>query len=551
VLLASLLLTLPVGYWAARPVWRRVKQNQLEAFLERASEARMRKDFSANWALLLAAQQANPTAPGVLRGLAEYLTYFRRTEALGFWKALEQSGAMTRSDRLQWAKLALVFDRTDLARTVLLPLHQANGRDPEVLTLVAQLFEQDGDPGRARAAAEEALLAAPGDPRAELRLAGLQLRAASPAERARGKALLTGLVARNSPVRAEAGFLFLERLGGSPSERELLRRLSAARPEAPFDEHLLGLVLDLADRQGSGPERVAAFVQRHGLSAPSRELSLAAETLGRLGEPQAVLTLVPESMALADADLCRFRLGALAQARDAAGMGRLLDDPKQPLPEFATAIFRAGAAAIAGRTNEVAILWRNALTVSQAQPGALTYLARHAESVGALPFACEAWLAQLPNPVLAARAAGEVLRLANVMHDFQPTIPALERLVGLRPEAADARLSLAFARLMLNVPHAATQLTLAEGEAAFANRDFFRVTRALQRLRDDQSDAAANELQAVDLNWAEAPLSWRVVRVAVLGRSGQHFAARTAAKDFPVERLSAAETALVAAWLNK
>lgn len=537
------------AFFAARPLVSRSREGRLGRFLANGEAARQRRDYASWWAHLLAAKEINPADPRVLRGIAEHLTHYRLSGGLAYWRALEQLGSLNRSDRLQWTRLALALERTDIARDALVPLHAENSRDPAVLILISELFELDGDLGRARAAANDAAALAPGDALIELRLAALELNGGSPESLARGKASLIALLSGRSAVRADAGFLFLQVAGGRPSDRQLLRQLLRATAESPFEEQVLALGLAAADQPDAAERLAREFVDRQQLQTASPRLTYAAEQLGRLGETRLVLALVPESLAIGDGDLCRLRLGALAAAKNLKDMQRLLAHPDLPLASFARAVFDAGVAQMAGWTNQVGLLWPKAIAACAEQPGALNYLARHAESVGATEVALEAWRVQLADAFLAPKAAVQMLRLANQRRDYLASSVALRRLVQLRPEAWDARLSLAFTQLMLNLPDPETPATLALEPARFVSPDFCQVTRALHELRAGRVDRAVETLELIQSDWAGVPTSWQVVRVAALGQSGQANQARQLAAGLVRQELSAPEMTLVESWL--
>lgn len=533
----------------AGPILRADRERRLARFLANGEVARGRSDFPVWWANLRAAREISASDPRVVRGMAEQLTHFRLSGGLAYWRTLEQLGGMRWEDRFQWARLALALERTDIAREALLPLHARNPRDPAVLVLISELFEQDGDLARARAAATEAAGLAPRDVGIELRLAALELADGSPAAVARGKAMLVALLAGRTAGRADAGFLFLRVAGGSVADRQLLRQLLGDVTGGPFAEQVLALALAATERPESAEQLGRDFAQRHGLEAPTPQLIHAAEQLGRLGETRPILTLVPERLALQDGELCRLRLGALAAARDEEGMLRLLARPDLPLAGFARAVFEAGVAQMAGRTNQALRLWPKAIAACMAQPGALSYLARHAEAVGAPEVAIEAWQAQLADTFLAPKAAVQVIRLASRRRDFLASSAALHRLTQLRPEAWDAHLSLAFAQLMLDRRVPETGVTLSWDPGRFVSPDFHLVTQALQHLRNDLPDQSLGTLDRVRTDWSEAPLAWRIVRIAALGRSGQSHFARQLGRELPADELSAPEMALVRDWL--
>ena len=279
------------------------------------------------------------------------------------------------------------------------------------------------------------------------------------------------------------------------------------------------------------------------------ELILTAEWLGELREYDALLGLIPETKALTHPDLARLRLGALAGKKDWAAMDRFLARPERPLPPPVEAIFQAGIVQLAGRTEEAAARWQLALAAAGPEPALLELLARQAESAGAPGPALEAWQRMLAEPRLVPRAAGQMLRLGSATRDLPAMVTALHRLVPLRSDQPDLRLSLAFCQLMLGLDREAAQTALAAGAQTYPDQGLFHVTSALAAFRDGQTDRALGELEHPAVQWTDAPIAWTVVRVAILGRAGDRRRAREIAAKLTPAKLAAAELALVNEWL--
>ena len=255
-------------------------------------------------------------------------------------------------------------------------------------------------------------------------------------------------------------------------------------------------------------------------------------------------------MALHDPVLCRLRLGALLHLGDRAAMARLIETPDVPLPAAELAIVRAGYAQMSGDAIQADLLWRLALDAVAESPSSMEMLARHAETVGALDAAIAGWQGMLQDPVLVPRSAANILRLAGSLRP-RPVLEALRRLAGLRPDRADIRLSLAYVQMLLKVDRADAEATLALGEGAFTDKQFYRIVSMLAALEADRADAAAQLLDGSGIEWEKTPPAWQAVRVATLARSGQNFAARQAAEALDPSRLSLPEQALVADLLPR
>lgn len=535
--------------FAARAAWKQRNLKLAVRFAGRARDARLSRDWTGAHGALLAAHALAPAHPDVLRGLAEFYSTFNNPDAVAYWRNLEGSGAMTAADRLAFTRLALKIHRPDLARRSLAPFHQANPGDAAGLILVSEIFSQEGDLPQARAAAEAAAAAGAESQTVGLRLAMLDLGSPRPKDWNRAKVRLLAMVMTASRLRAEAATVLLARNLVTRAEEALLATLLPDDATASFQERTVRLVLALRRNPALVAGLVGSFKTDHQLSTASPELIAAGEILAQTGQHLAVLELIPDTLALSNQNLCRLRLGALAATGDIAGTDRLLAAPGNPLVPKQVAIFRAGAAQVAGRTNELKSLWQMALADCRGDAEALELLARNADSVGATAAAVQAWEFLLLDPMFAARAANELMRLGTVHRDPRTLYVALRRTAELHPEDSGARLALAYCQLLLQLDEEAARKTVAAGPAAYPNRDLYQIVAALAALRAKDAESAVKALEDPAINWGDAPVSWRMVRVASLGQAGLSSEAREAAATLSPDALSAPELALVAPWL--
>ena len=538
------------GSVAGGPAWRTYERARAERLVAEAEEARSRGDWMTASARLHDADRAGPGSPPVLRALARYYAHFRSSYGLNYFEMLEQTGTMTPGDRLAFVRLAFVLRRTDVARRVVRPLHEAGPRDPEVLLLLSEIFERDGDLEGARDTARDALNSGADPAAVDLRLGAMELASMDPEERDHGKARLLAAVVSQPAIRAEAASLLLERDELSRTDTALLMRLVPGDRSAPVPEQAVRLVVDLRRRPAESSAIVREFAKDNpGLGSPGN-LAYVAERLGRAGLHKAVAELVPENLAVRDPVLCRIRLEALLRSADLAGMGRLIDAQERPLPPTERAVYRAGLAQMSRATNVAAGRWRMALDAVGSSPSAMEMLAIHAEDSGASEVAVRAWEGMLQDPVLAVRAATQMLRLAGIS-DPHASLAALRRLVQVRPDDTGARLALAHSQLLLKVDIDEAMATLARSEKTFVDKDFFQVVSVLGALVHGENDHAAQLLADAAVDWSKAPHGWRAVRVAALGASRQNYSARSAAAELDRSRLSLPELALVIDWLPR
>ena len=536
--------------FGAKPAWRWLRKMRAADVADSAERSWRKKEWRNSGELFADAQLLSPGYPPALRGLARYYAHARSPYALNFFALLESSGTAGREDRMDHVRAALAVRRTDIARRLMKGLLIDNPADPDVLTLLSETFEQVGDLERARAAARDALAVGATGARAEFRLASLELASPVPEESLHGKRALLALVVSAPSLRSEVALLLLERGTLTSDEAALLRRLVPKGPEATFGDRLFHLLADIRLRPADAVALVRRFAEVDMQEKAPPQLAYVADQLGRTGAHRAVVDLVTESLALHDPVLCRLRLGALLHLGDRAAMARLIETPDVPLPAAELAIVRAGYAQMSGDAIQADLLWRLALDAVAESPSSMEMLARHAETVGALDAAIAGWQGMLQDPVLVPRSAANILRLAGSLRP-RPVLEALRRLAGLRPDRADIRLSLAYVQMLLKVDRADAEATLALGEGAFTDKQFYRIVSMLAALEADRADAAAQLLDGSGIEWEKTPPAWQAVRVATLARSGQNFAARQAAEALDPSRLSLPEQALVADLLPR
>ena len=277
---------------------------------------------------LRAANNLAPLLPEVLRLNGEHYSRYRHSDGLFHWHQLRQLGAATREDLLKYARLAIHCDRTELAREILKPLHYGAPNDADVLLVLSELFEREGDLPKAREAALDAITRNPRDSEAELRVARLELASQRPAQRIAARGRLYALMAATNQVRVDAAFALILDDRPSPADLGLIAQMMRRNPVPSFGERLVSALVSLRRGEGTPENAIAGLKASLGRDLNLWERMVAAERLGAAGEYAAVLALLPEEVALTDRNLAAFRLGALASLRDTAGMERILKDRK-------------------------------------------------------------------------------------------------------------------------------------------------------------------------------------------------------------------------------
>ena len=513
-----------------------------------AIRALQQKDFAVAADEIERASELDRDCLTLLRAQAMYYSHFKNPQGLICWRRWVDAGLATREDKLAFTRLAIACLRSDIARSVLKPLHQADPADPEILSLVSDIFALAGDWDQAISAMTDALTRDSRNQDYEIRLGVLELRHRTEAVRLRGKARLFGLISHiNGDRSLVARHLLLDGGLAESEDRLLVQLLSISRNAKPMTgEELIRVAVELRRH----PDQVAAVLDEF-LPAPrTHELVVQAGRLfGELRLHQAVLHLVPKAGAGKDRDLAVLRLGALAATAQWEEMDQLLNSPDLPLPIPMKALFKAGYAQSAGLDHDAPRLWQLAIGAAAGNPRYLELLAVRAESWGAPEAAIQAWVELLDFPLSAAQASRELLRLGALWHQLPATSLALRRVIQLHPNEPRFRIQLALSQLMLEQDEDQARATLKELAPRYAEDPTFCVASSLAALRANSPVVAVDWISRPGIQWSNAPPVWRVIQVAALGRGYQRTRARDLARQLDTTRLSPPELDLVYPWL--
>ena len=545
--LAVLCLGLP-GYVVYRYVAPKVDHWRATRLAGMAIRAIQEKNYTVAADEIERASDLDRDCLTLLRAQAMYYSHFQNPQGLICWRRWVDAGMATREDKLTFTRLAIACLRSDIARSVLKPLHVADPADPEILSLVSDIFALAGDADQAISAMTDALTRDPRNQDYEIRLGVLELRHRTEAVRIRGKARLFGLISHINGDRSPVARYLL--LDGNLSESEdhlLIQLLAISRNARPIlSEELIRVAVELRRH----PDSVGAVLDEMLPTPRTHELVVQAGHLfGELRLHQAVLQLVPRAGAGKDRALAVLRLGALAATAQWDEMDQLLNSPDLPLPIPMKAIFKAGHAQSSGLDHDAPRLWQLAIGAAAGNPRYLELIAVRAESWGAPESAIQAWVELLDFPHSSAQAARELLRLGALWHQLPATSLALRRVIQLHPNEPRFRIQLALSQLMLEQDEDQARATLKELAPRYANDPTYCVASALAALRANSPVVAVDWISRPGIQWSNAPPVWRVIQIASLGRGYQRTRARDLARQLDTTRLSPPELELVYPWL--
>ena len=538
-----------VAAFVVKPVRRAWLDRRAAGFVAEAQRAMASQKWPLAAANLRAAWSINPQLPDVVRASAEFNALIGGRNELDRWSRLDALGQMTDADRMTYARAALDARRFELSRAVLLDLKKTRATDPDVLRMVSELFLMADDIEHACQAAMEALANAPFRADLAIHASVLQLQSGGRGRRQEAVSRLMALVARGGKDGAMAARQLIKLGRLDPDREKLLRRLAAQHVGSGLDARCVLFALDLRAEPHLEQDLRSEFIAKTGFAPGTDAGRQMIAWMIEMEQSAAVLRLLPEIQVGTDDDLASARLLSLTFAGDWKPMERLLDEADGKIAPGLQAFYRAQVAHLARRTNETALRWKVAIDENRDNPRVMEFIAHQAEAIGAVDAAANTWIALLHDPGWAYIAAREIFRIGKDGDHVVPVHSAYQALAKLRPDRSDFQLGLAFHRLLLRLDEPAARVVVDQGPEKFADRGFYSVTAALAALRAGDTDAALKWIDSSGIQWEDARRTWRVIRIAVLGASGQRYFARMLARDLDPVGLSAQEAALVADYL--
>jgi tetratricopeptide (TPR) repeat protein len=550
VVVVILLVLLFVAAFFVKPAWRAIKDRRALKFVDAATAAMAADDTALAAGHLRAAHALSPWHPAVLRATGTHFSRLIRAEGLIYWQQLENSGQMTDADRFAAVRLALAVGDFESARQTILPFATSRPKDPEILRLLAEVFLGFRQLDLAANTLREALDAAPFRPDLEIVLSRVELAQADPRNQRTAKARLWQALSTGGTNQVDAATALLSDARLEPAELRLLDSLLRPGPTASFELHLVKFIVQLRLQSRPPAELAAEFRQATALREDSARFQQMLTALIRAEEHAVVTHFLPLEAVEKYPDCYPLRLEALTGLRDGPGLESTLSTLGDRVGPAQASIYLALAASFAGRTNEIAERWQNAVSRNAKTPPVLKVIAERAEREGERSVAVAAWDALLLQPEYAVQAASQVLRLCLNSTDARPALKAYQQLIRLEPNRQDHRLRLAFLQLLYETDLASARATLAQPPEA-PLRNLHAVASALSELREHRTEAAATALEQATVDWPTAPRHWQVVRAAVLAQTGRFSEARLAVAALRPEELSPPEQSLVGTVMKK
>lgn len=549
-LLWALVILSVVAGLTAKPLYRRYKKHKaLEIVAEINAKDFPAQDWDSVGRKIRLAHGYAPNEPEVLRVSARYLAIAGQPDSLQYYAMLIETGKATVGDRIDYARQSLRHNRPDIGRAQIRQVMVESPLNHEGLMVGIEILDRLGLTRDALQLAEAAFQSHPTSDEANFRLGWLQMRSGRKDLRERGRKLLWSLALAQGPFKGRA----IERL---TAERDMeraeilvLTKSLEAIPQRTLTDDFLWY--DLRHRLASDDEKngiVSLVIQRLGHQAAASERIQAADWLLTHGAPTRVTEVLDESLIRQNGAAAQRWIQARANAGNWAEVGGLIEDTSLTLSPNLRHCYRALMEFREGNTNAVISHLNDALTTLKDNPTEVMIVANYAERLRQPKLAAAAFEKLLANPLHAARAAQEMLRLLSPSDDVQHLLTTLRRLHQFQPDNEDVADTISWYELMTGQRVPQNAVATQERMSRHPKSDRFRLTAALAHLKQHNPDAALNLLEGQSLDQTNAPARGRLLYVAAVGATGQRQTAERLAQDLNPATYKPEEFELVRPW---
>jgi tetratricopeptide (TPR) repeat protein len=471
-----ILLVLVLGFFTARPARDAIKSFQSRRHAQKAFANIEQERWQEGRDEAVAAYQLRPNEPQALRAVARFLSRTRQSEALDFWKQLQDRQSLTREDRRDQAAIALAADDLSTAEAAVNDLltQTDSSAQPQDWLLAAQVSSQ-------RSANEEALnftqkiLDAPSvEERLQLQAAimtiAIAARETPPASTDNAWARIQKLAEGKTKTSLDALAVLAQRAISAPGGTS-----SVSSPEKKDDTEVVPPTnfsdVDLARALENHPLATASHkllaldLQSHAHAldhdaivsraidewkngdAPSL-LALATWLNGK-GEYQKTLDAIPLDKALQSRELFLQHVDALGALDRWEEIRHVLESQRFPLDQTIEHMYLARCYAQLGQATASENNWQRALEAAANDPGKLLTLAEYAEKNGKIDIAQTAYdRATGAAPKLRVAQQGR-LRLAQAARDTKRIHAVLAEMLKQWPNDNAIQNDEAYTRLLL------------------------------------------------------------------------------------------------------
>jgi hypothetical protein len=497
-----------------------------------------------------------PGDPDVLRIAARMCSRWRLRQAVDHWAQYLGTGRATDEERLEACQVAIAEGRPDLGRAWLGDLVARMPEDPRILTPLFRLAVRWGAGAGAEKVARRRVALMPGDVEARMDLGLLLL--SSPVRQARDEAVdeLAAVACQEGAVMAlrqrALGALSMAMAPGHPMADRVLQA-SRAMADSSLEARLVHWDLEVK----GDPGRAAGLLQEakeraRKEGAPEQRARIAFWLAGRGGAQEAV-DLLPLDFCTNHVDAAVVRLDCLLVLGRNDEVTATLNSCEPVLPAGCRDSMLGSMAVRRGDTNAAEVSFRKAVQVGSAARDLRTgeYVAQEGARFGMTLVALEALESILPlsrEPLPVTRRMAVLLQRVP---DLERVLQALRLASRVLPEEPSVTVERAWHELYLGL---STEWCVEElgrlVKSGPPTRDLhmayaFALFRAGDRSGAQRVMDAEME-RTEDVGWLPRH---QIVRVQILGATGQREGARTLARSLRLDGMRKEVQMLVEPWL--
>lgn len=536
-----------VGFFAYKPVVRRIKESKSEKVILDARAAMQAKNLlEAHRKVQLALQLAPQRLP-VQRLAAEFYTSVGQPDSLYHWDQVRTAPGVSLEDRLAYVDACLGFQRTDLALDELNRLEPTQSRSTEFLRRVVRYLIAIEDYLAAVPYARDATSLSPKDEEIEYLLGLSLLKSGRPDWAVEGRGLLLSIALAAGPQQIRAAEL-LQSTGRLPlAEARQIARALERRPSLSFAERIVVTSLRLGSDAAERERLISEFAEQTPPSTDDEREAYARWAL-RSAVPSAAYRFLAK-FNTTNRTLVNLRLEACALALDWKALDQHLTTEKDLTDPVLGQCLSAWRAAATGDSARAEAGYKAALDRALQPPN------RNASSFWMIAIWAER--SKLPQstidalePLLADRAqlpqaARAILRVAQDVDRYAPAYPAIRSLRHYTPNEGFVLRSYAYLALVLgkDLPDAASISDRLAAEPGADN--FARLMSAFAKTRLGRPQEALELVERIGIDEQQLDRASKILLAGVFQEAGRREAARRLAREVLGEKLKAEERTLL------
>ncbi|MCX6968501.1 MAG: hypothetical protein NTZ46_12140 [Verrucomicrobia bacterium] len=505
-------------------------------------EAADGKDFEKALSLIRSAYQLRPMEPQVLRAVAQICDLRSDPMGLQFWQVLITLPTATLEDRRGCLQCAL--DRqvwNPKLKEQLQLLLKEDPKNAKNWLLNARAFEVEGNAAQSQSSARRALALDADNEEAMLYLARQLWGAAD--TRKEAAELLEKLSSKPGKDGLAAALLLAQQQELAPELIDRLKDRLEKDSLGTVSHRLEALRLSMQKSPEQADALIDAAIQQY-RKAGGDDLATFGTWLNGHGVPLLTMKAISWEVALKNRKLLLIYLDALGAQKKWKEIEEAVSAPGVPLEKTLVEIFKARCAQEMGENARASEHWRAAQCATIGDPEQAFYFARYARQCGRISQAESVYRTLTLNATTARAAYLEMLGMA-AGEGTEAVRRVLKEMIHRWPGDGSAQNDYAYCSLLLGEEIEQSRATAADLVQKSPSLVAYQTTLALAWLRSRKPQEALAVYHGLDIDWLNAPPSFRAVAAAVYWANGRKAEARKMAGTLRKEDLKKEEQDLV------